>query len=247
MMLQRRFLLAVAALAVTAAPAWAQIVIGNFEGGTDGWAATSGTGIYPDNSPGYGGFFATNGSYALNLLAPDLASNPPSGTFRWSMQLDNNDIPNLGALFAANPILIADVGFRTDEWADPDANWARWDTASINNNVTGWKQTSDANMDDTSNPGFPGGWDQTNFGATNKRTIRWNFQEVLTPAELAGIAAGTTYFQINLSTNYDANYNTAGGSYWIDNIRLAAVPEPATATLAGLAGLMAIAARRRRG
>lgn len=254
-MMSRRFLflgvLAIAAASATMAEG--QVVIGNFEGGSlDGWGPSFGgtqVQLFPDNSPGYGAAFATNGTYALDVLAYAATPGTPSGSFRWSLEFTDGDLPNLAQIFAANPIVAADVSWRTDEWsADLDGVWARWDKASINNSVSGWQEAVDAQMDDTVNPSFPGSWDQANYGATHTRTVRWNFNENPN-VNLAAIGAGATWFQINISTNYDGAYNTAGGSFWIDNIRLeplAAVPEPSTLAMAGLAGLLPFLRRRSR-
>ena len=246
MMLRRTVSFAMASLLLAvAAPAKAQIVIGDFEGGSlNGWVATGGTLIYADDSPGYGGEFASQGtSWSLNLLAPDLTAGPPAGTFRWSMQLANYAAgapANLGALLAANPILEADVGWRLDEWTPSNGNWARWDTASINSDV-GWRQTNDSHMSDSANPGFPGSWDVSNWGAIHKRTVRWDFRGAMTPAERASLAT-SSFIQLNLSTNYDGAFTTAGGSFWIDQIRL--IPEPSSVALAAVIDVLPVVRRR---
>lgn len=247
-MLCKRMAMSLGALVMlTTTPSWA-VVIGDFEGTTDGWAPSFGenrTALFPDNTPGYGGFFATSGSYALNVLSPDLTSNPPAGAFRWSMGIGTGQIPNLVELFVNNPILQADIGWRTDEWsADADGVWARWDTAAINNSVTGFRQTTDSDMVDTVNPSFPGSWDKNSFGAEHKRTVRWDFRGKVSSEEFARIAAESTWFEINISTNYDSLFNTAGGSFWIDNIQLLPVPEPTSLAMAAMIGVLPVIRRR---
>ena len=94
-----------------------------------------------------------------------------------------------------------------DEWsADPEGVWARWETAAINNNKTGFQQTRIPTRA-TRSIRASRKLDKNNFGAEHKRTIRWNFQNKLTALQFADIAAGTEYFEINLSTNYDALYH----------------------------------------
>ena len=212
----------------------AQIVIGSFEGGsTDGWAGQNGTTVGSYTNAQIGATVATVGSSALNVYNGNAAGN-----FRWSVQLDNNDIPNLAALLTSYPTLKMDVTWVNAEWAPvPNSNWVRWDNIAINSDA-GWKQTNDPQINDPVNPAFPGSWSPVDYpGPTNTRTLTYNLNQI------GGWGVGNAFTQINLSVNYSPGYGAGvGGSFYVDNIRL--VPEPGTIGLAGLA-LIGCAIRRR--
>jgi hypothetical protein len=229
--------LAVAVLCCAAVPSWGDLLLGDFEGGSmDGWANTGGANytLTPTNFDS--ALHATLGESALNVFAA------PGGGFVWLMQLDHNDIPNFVQRFLNNGSKVyADVSWKTSEWSfDPDGDWARWDNSSINSNG-GWMQTNDALMTDTNSVNV-GTWDQTNFGASDLRTISWDFSSLTAGNEAAMLEGG--WMQLNLAINFDNLYDTQPGySYWIDNIRM--IPEPSTLALLGLGGLFALIRRRR--
>lgn len=253
MMLRRFLCLGVGALAVCAAATTRGqgVVIGNFENGSkDGWAEAfdveSGANsiLFSDNF--YGNKTATNGTYALNVA--DSLSGP--GKFRWNITLDNGDIPNLGALLLANPILKMDVSWITDEWkpdstpADLNDDWAKWEKLSINDN-TGWQEVNVTT--DTANPAFPGSWDANNFGANHTRTLTYDTRKDNNGNPMAIDTAG--FVQIFIATNYSGKFvkNGAGGSFWVDNIRLTPVPEPASIAMIAVVAMLPAMRRRFRG
>lgn len=224
------------ALAMTCAGAtsFADISLTNFDDGTtNGWASNSGSVIITSTNFD-SAIHATTPSNALNIFAF------PSAGFQWAIILDNNDIPNLQGLIAANPILEADVSWTTSEWSiDPDGVWARWDQVAVNS-AAGWMQTNDSMMSDAANPSFPGSWDQFNWGATNQRTIRWDLSSLI--GDGSALAA-SPWAQLYMSVNFDGAYNTQPGySFWIDSIRL--IPEPTTLALLGICGICAMGRRR---
>lgn len=237
-MLKRMCSLSVVALiAVSTTTAFAQIDLTNFDDGTSqGWDATGST-LAATSTMFDNAIHATTGDYALNVFMP------PAANFQWALQLDNNDIPNLGQLLASYPIVEADVSWTTSEWTvDPDGQWNRWDAASINSDL-GWLQTSDSLMSDSANPAFPGSWDPVNYGTDHQRTISWNFSTLIGANQAA--LATSSFVQLNLATNFDSNFDTGTGySFWIDSIRLT-VPEPTTFALAGIAGACLFSRRRR--
>ena len=110
------------------------------------------------------------------------------------------------------------------------------------NSTVGWQQLNDSQMDDTSNPGSPGGWDTDNWGASEQRTITWNWSDQLAAFTPEEIQAGG-WSQLNLSVNLDTGPGTSG-IFYIDNIR-AVVPEPGTLALLGMGGLLMVVRRRR--
>lgn len=237
------FWLCAVALTCTATTGFAQIDIGNFDDGTtSGWGANSASVINLASTDYDSAIHATTPNNALNLFMA------PASGFQWAIQLDNNDIANLGSLLAANPILQADVSWRSDEWSsDPDGAWVRWDQVSINS-AAGWMQTVDADITDSANPGSPGGWDPVNWGESHQRTMTWDLRTAI-GANGAALAA-SPWVQLNMSVNFDGAFNTgAGYSFWIDSARLlpadVAIPEPASLALVGLCSACALLARRR--
>jgi|GEM_PF-4381111 len=237
-MLKRIFSLGIAVAVAIAAHStgFAAVNIGDFDDGTtQGWEAQGAvTAITSTNFDS--ATHATTGSNSLNVFVP------AGGQFIWGLRLDNDDIPTLAADLLANPILQADVSWTTSEWTtDPDGEWSRWDTISINSDV-GWMQTNDSMMTDAANPAEPGTWNVTDFGASHQRTISWDLSSLIAGNE-AGIAA-SSFFQINMSVNYDSNFDTGQGySYWIDSIRL--VPEPSSLALISLSGILALVRRHK--
>jgi hypothetical protein len=235
MMSKKLVALLLAVLATAVASASAQVVIGDFEGGSlDGWTGQNGTTVGSYTNAFIGAQVSSTGQSALNVYNGNAA-----GGFRWSARLDNNAVPNLAALLLANPILKMDVTWVTAEWqpAPPSGNdWARWDAVAINSGA-GWKQSSDANMVDSVNPSFPGSWDATNYGAVHQRTLTYNLNQI------SGWGVASDFTQLWLSVNYSGGYSAGvGGSFYVDNIRLC--PEPASLGLAGVA-LVGLALRRR--
>ena len=229
------------AVICTASMGYAQIIISDFDDGTtQGWAVPGESADFVIlNSVTYDSdIHATTGDHALNVFMD------PAAGFRWAMTLSDASLKDL---IVSHPIVEADVSWRSDEWSsDPDGTWVRWDKASINNAATGWQEAGDPMMTDTANPGFPGSWDPVNWGDSHQRTISWDFSSAVAGNEAA--IQASEWFQLTLSVNFDANFNTGNGySFWIDSIRLApatVIPEPASLTLLGLCGICTLLRRR---
>jgi hypothetical protein len=233
-------------VATGAATSWGQVVLGDFAGGSDdGWGPQGDATIASDN------FYSTDGDPATNVATDGdgyaLNIADAGGSAFWVLQLDHNDVPNLGAAILANPLLKADVSWVTDEWPDntPGDNgddWAQWHKVAVNSNL-GWQEygpdTGPVNeLTDSANPGAPGSWDIHGFGRSHTRTLTWDLSA-------ATIDTGG-FVQLNMSTNFNGKWAPAGGSFWVDNIRLEPIPEPTGLTLAGAGGVLALVARRRR-
>jgi hypothetical protein len=211
----------------------ATVVIGDFESGTtDGWTVNNGIGTVSDYDSA---IHATSGTHALSVYSNSGVSGA-GNNFNWVLTLTD---PVLKALPEAK--LLADVSWTTSEWS-PNTGWAQWKEIAVNSEA-GWQQGSATG--DTSNPSSPGGWDPNNFGASNTRTLTWDLSGVISNPTLW---KSSGWNQVNIAVNWDGAI-TAGGSFWIDNIRLVTpdgiVPEPTSLVLVSLCGACALLGRRR--
>jgi hypothetical protein len=212
----------------------ATTVIGDFEAGLGGWTVNNGIGTATNFD---GAIHATSGAQALSVFSNSGVSGA-GNNFNWALTLTD---PVLKALPEA--LLMADVSWTTSEW-NPSTGWAQWKEISVNSDAAvggGWQQAG-VLVGDTSNPGSPGGWDPNNFGASNTRTLTWDVSAAITDSAAWKAAS---YNQVNLAVNWDGLI-TAGGSFWIDNIRLVTpdIPEPTSLALVGLCGACALLRRR---
>jgi hypothetical protein len=235
MMMKRMCSVAMVVLLVcTASLGFAQVVtvIGDFEGASndyDGWSVNNGIGTSTSFDSA---IHATSGSQALSVFSNSGVSGA-GNNFNWAITYG-------GPWPARAPVaILADVSWKTSEWS-PNTGWAQWKELAVNSELGGWVQLNSGPVSDTSNPGSPGGWDPSNFGESDTRTLTWDLTSVVDPAGWENSA----WKQINLAVNWDGLI-TAGGSFWIDNIRLVSpIPEPTSLTLVGLCGVCALVRRR---
>lgn len=204
----------------------AQLVIGDFETGLDGWT----DGALPGGSISQSAVWSSTGNYSLRI---DGANG-----FAWGPYYDN--LANLSQLNGL-PVIAADVYWLTSDWTGvgTEGVWARWDNVAVNSGETGWYQTSNAQMTDAANPSYPGSWDPYSWGTSHQRTIYWD----TSAGTLGSGIGGGGWAQLNLAVN---DNSTGPDIYYIDNIRLlAAVPEPSAFALLGLGGALLAIIRRR--
>jgi hypothetical protein len=231
------------AAAVSNVHAQSVIVIGDFEGpnntpNPDGWDGQGGavaTGFQNVNA-------STSGTGAMSVVAPT--------NFVWAIQLNNGDRPTLGAELISHPILKMDVTWQgyTAQWPDSTPgdttdNWAKWEKLAIND-TTGWQEVEILAAGDPVNPAFPGSWDSVNFADPHTRTLTYDTRTAIGGGAMVIDPLG--FIQLNIATNMSNLSFPNGARFWVDNIRLEQIPEPASLSLAGLAGLGLLRARRRR-
>lgn len=245
-MMSRKYALLFAAIvmASTASMVVAQstIVIGDFEGlanntlNPEGWTATAGTAASFNSPPAPAGV-ATVGTGAMSLVSSGF----------WALQYTNGSRPTLGADLLSHPILKFDVTVVPSQWADSTPadltdNWARIAEKLAINDNTGWQEVGLTAAGDPANPGFPGGWDiDPSVTTPQTRTLTFDLRTDLNNNPMAIDVTG--FVQLNVAANVSSTSFPQGGRFWIDNVRL--IPEPASLSLAGLAGLVGFAMKRR--
>jgi hypothetical protein len=136
-----------------ACSSYADVVIGDFEDGLDGWVLTGGSSI--DISD----IGATSGNSSL-------AFSGPAGGFVWAIQWE-------GLLDMTNAhTLSVDVTWVAAEWgATP---WCNFKDMAINSDgPSGWSQYIPI---DPCNPDWPGSWDPVNWG-DHTRTLTWDISD----------------------------------------------------------------------
>jgi hypothetical protein len=229
-------LIAVIVAVCFAGPSSAQVVIGNFEGAnganTDGWAGNADGGTTAVLSNVNSATVATLGAAALRVVG-GAGANGNTGNF-WMLNFDNGDRATLAADIANNRLLKADVTFVATQFDEVTNNWAQLNKIAINNGG-GWQER---------NPVADPGWNAAQGNLTY--TYTWDLSTVNVPDTASG-----AFSQINMSANFDrASFGASGQppipAFFIDNIRLTPVPEPAAAVLVATAlGAFAILRRRR--
>jgi len=201
----------------------AQILIGDFEGvgwPQDGWQDTWETTSVNTIGSGVG---VTSGSQ-------NLVVTPTASGFKWQFMTDTDVWRSTGI-----DSVSLDVTWVASEWATDGGEgdlWVKMDAVFAQGDGLGWTQV---NPIDPCNPSYPGSWDPYYWGETHTRTLTYDFS-----GTAAGAPIGPSWSQLGFSINFGTNGGTITqmGNYYIDNIQLTPVPEPATMLLLGLGGLV---------
>jgi len=196
MMCKKLFYLVFVFVLSFACTSYADVVIGDFEDGTEGWVATNGTSI--DTSE----IVATLGSNSLVL------SNIPANTFTWAVQWE-------GLLDMTNAHTISvDITWVASEWDPQEGIWVNFKDLAINSDgPSGWSQYI---PNDVVNPDWPGSWDPVNWG-DQTRTLTYDISDY--------DATGATWMQIIFSSNM-GSVTTPGNYYIDNVQLLGAEPLP---------------------
>lgn len=196
-----------AAVLGAAQMASAAVILTSFESPGDILPSVSGT-TFAQSTNG-----ATAGSFSM-------AATPAGNAgFLWS------SFPNWDSTYYTawknNPILKMDIQM------GPNAAGANMNLAVAVNGAMGWQDEADIPL-----PGYDGnptGWPWVNANQTINTTFVWDFTALAATAPATG-----TFFQVSLCIR---STSTTGPTMYIDNIRLEAIPEPASLGLLGLASL----------
>jgi hypothetical protein len=173
---------------------YADIVIGDFEDGTEGWVATNGTSI--DTSD----IGATLGSKSLVI------SDVPANNFTWAVQRE-------GLVDMTNCTTISvDITWVAAEWDPQEGIWVNFKDMAINSDgPSGWTQYIPT---DVVNPDWPGSWDPANWG-DQTRTLTY---------DVSGYdATGATFMQVIFSTHM-GGVTTPGNYYIDNVVLIGAEP-----------------------
>ncbi len=173
---------------------YADVVIGDFEDGMEGWSGNNGATI------DIGETGATTGSKSLVI------SNLPTSGFIWAAYWEGLvDMTNCHTLSV-------DITWIASEWDPQSGIWVNFKDMAINSDgPSGWWQDIPI---DPINPDWPGSWDPANWG-DQTRTLTYDLSNY--------DATGATWMQVHFSSNM-GSVTTAGNFYVDNVVLVGAEP-----------------------
>jgi len=223
----------------------APFVFGTWEDANNGfidWGTSGSPSIttLPAKYNYHGTIGATNGSKALKMTQSGWNQNLSIRSYESPLAgYPNQIISN----FLVEKYVAIDVTFVQSEWA-PTSGGNGYTQVQLTVQGTGLSWTGLGMPDvDTGNPGYPGGWDGTNFPGTYTATYMWDISTFHDGDPDNGELTATPtngYLNFIMTTNC-GGFDTYG-SYYFDNMRI--IPEPTTMALLGLGGLALIRRKR---
>lgn len=203
--MSKRLLIQTALLSLAlAANASAQLVIGDFEDGSqDGFFSWT-----PANAS------ITTGPVGATLNSSALKYTVNTGTgYHQGLAVRLQEIGVVND-FLNNSFFTTDVTYRAEDFAGAGT----YDVLSLVINAPGLGFVDiGAPTIDTGNPGFPGGWDGTNFPGTTTRTMTWDYS-----SRLSSITPNPSYLELIfiMSSNYTSTV------HYFDNVRISGSDQP---------------------
>lgn len=205
----------------------ADYVLGNWDTGLEGWTSHQNVATVqftPGVSTG-----TTLGTGALKMVPNGVGQN---------LKLSLNDSGQRQA-FMANTHFAIDITFDRGDYvsAPPPAtqgSWAKIEDIIINAEGSGFrgvKTNPNAHFADSGNPGYIGGWDNTNFGQISTRTISFDYsylKDGIDDAASQNYEMTThnpaynfpNWIEMILFTNVDPNFDPSKASFYFDNARV---------------------------
>ena len=215
--LTTRVLIAAGLIGASALAAHADVVIGNWEGGSDdGWIDWSSGKSITDASNTSVYSFATTGA---TVGTSSLEVNKSGWAQTLSIKLEGKTDSHGNSLvsdFMSNNTLLMDLTLP----ATTASGWSQFYQVIVNAQGWGFKPI-------TASPAANAqwGWGSTG-GGQQTYTLAFDYT-----AALAAIPANPSYVEIIINTNNDGTHT----QYYFDNVRLATTPEPASLSVLAIA------------
>ncbi len=202
----KKFLLFVglfAALTLVPVSYGGTVVIGDFEGGLDGFSSGGDVALNQSTTG------VTSGSGALEVNPEDTYT----GGFSWAFQVDNSGI-FAAAAQGPNPRLVADVTVIPSEWGSDGAEWDIWlqlENVAIQGDGIGWTEFG-------SDGGSFSVYGDELTNDIHQKTITWDLSAV----DWTTLPSSPNWAQVLFATNFGTNGGTFSsiGNFYFDNIRI---------------------------